>query len=321
MQDDETQFQATSAQSIWAAETYRMGYRGIAYTPWMAGLLARDYGMEARWFECGTDLETYPFGDEPREPGLLAVYARRETERRAVDLAMAGIATLFERRPGVRVTLFGSNAKQNSPVPATNLGVRPPADLAALYRRASAGVVFSLTTHSLVAQEMMASGLPLVELNGDNVASALGRSGERAMLADPRPDAIADALAGGARRPDEAAAMAQPRAVSSKASPGSARATRSKRRCGRSWPSRRAGRSSAGAPAQPPAAEAGEQEHDGAARDGQGGRRAVVGGCGLRGELRVADLRRRRNCSDGAGLVIVVSVDGTEVVVVDDLDL
>ncbi len=209
VQDDETQFQATSAQSIWAADTYRMGYRGIAYTPWMAGLLARDYGMEARWFECGTDLETYPFGDEPREPGLIAVYARRETERRAVDLAMAGIATLFERRPGVRVTLFGSNAKQNSPVPATNLGVRPPADLAALYRRASAGVVFSLTTHSLVAQEMMASGLPLVELNGDNVASALGRSGERAMLADPRPDAIADALQAVLDRPDEAAAMAQ----------------------------------------------------------------------------------------------------------------
>jgi glycosyltransferase involved in cell wall biosynthesis len=209
VQDDETQFQATSAQSIWAADTYRMGYRGIAYTPWMAELLERDYGMEARWFECGTDLETYPFGGEPREPGLIAVYARRETERRAVDLALAGIATLFERRPGLRVVLFGSNAKQNSPVPATNLGVRPPGDLAALYRRAGAGVVFSLTTHSLVAQEMMASGLPLVELGGENVSSALGRSGERAMLADPRPDAIADALQAVLDRPDEAAAMAQ----------------------------------------------------------------------------------------------------------------
>jgi glycosyltransferase involved in cell wall biosynthesis len=209
VQDDETQFQATSAQSIWAADTYRMGYRGIAYTPWMAELLEREYGMEARSFECGTDLETYPFGHEPREPGLLAVYARRETERRAVDLALAGIATLFERRPGVRVVLFGSNQKQNSPVPATDLGVRPPSELAALYRRASAGVVFSLTTHSLVAQEMMASGVPLVELGGANVSSALGSSGERAMLADPRPDAIADALQAVLDRPDEAAAMAQ----------------------------------------------------------------------------------------------------------------
>ncbi len=46
--------------------------------------------------------------------------------------------------------------------------------------------MFSLTTHSLVAHEMMASGLPTVELEGDNVGSALGavrragRAGRRA---------------------------------------------------------------------------------------------------------------------------------------------
>ncbi len=194
VQDDEPQFEPASAQRIWAEETYRMGYRGIAYTPWMAEVLEAQYGMRARWFECGTDLDTSTFGDGPREPGLVAVYARRETQRRAVEIALAGVATLFERRPGVRVALYGSTALIDSPVPATNLGVLAPRELAALYRRASAGVVLSLTTHSLVAQEMMASGLPLVELNGDNVTSALGPSGERALLVDPRPDAIADAL-------------------------------------------------------------------------------------------------------------------------------
>jgi glycosyltransferase involved in cell wall biosynthesis len=81
-----------------------------------------------------------------------------------------------------------------TPFPAKDLGVRPPHELAALYRRASVGVVFSLTTHSLVAHEMMASGLPVVELEGENVSSALGASGERAMLAEHAPDSIADAL-------------------------------------------------------------------------------------------------------------------------------
>ncbi len=109
----------------------------------------------------------------------------------------------------MRVVLFGSNVVASAPIPCTNLGVQPPSELAALYRRASAGVVFSLTTHSLVAQEMMASGLPLVELNGDNVASALGKSGGRAMLVDPRPDAIADALGRILDEPGEAAAMAR----------------------------------------------------------------------------------------------------------------
>jgi glycosyltransferase involved in cell wall biosynthesis len=47
---------------------------------------------------------------------------------------------------------------------------------------------------SLVAQEMMASGLPLVELNGPNVTAELGEPGEHAQLVPPRPDAVADAL-------------------------------------------------------------------------------------------------------------------------------
>ena len=288
VQDDEPQFYATSAESLWAEETYRMGYRGIAYTPWMADILEREHGMQSRWFECGTDLAAYPFGEQEREAGLIAVYARRETDRRAVDLALAGLATLVERRPGVRVVLFGSNVIASAPIPCTNLGVRPPAELAELYRRASAGVVFSLTTHSLVAQEMMASGLPLVELNGDNVTSALGATGGRAMLVDPRPDAIADALGRILDEPDEAAAMARrARAFvegltwehagdqveaalhaflatpTHRAQPASAQ--------GAAAP-RDHNADSAGAPAQQPAAQAGDEQH--AAAEGSGRRRA-----------------------------------------------
>jgi glycosyltransferase involved in cell wall biosynthesis len=209
VQDDEPQFYATSTESIFAEETYRMGYRCIAYTPWMAEILVDRYALESRCFECGTDLDVYRFaGDEGREPGLIAVYARRETERRAVDLALAGLMELFERRPGVRVVVFGSNVPPSVPFPCENWGVRPPREQAELYRRASAGIVFSLTTHSLVAQEMMASGLPLVELNGRNVTSELGEPGERAELVDPRPDAVADALERILDDRDSAAAMA-----------------------------------------------------------------------------------------------------------------
>ena len=195
VQDHEPEFFATSAEAIWAEETYRMGYRCIAYTPWMAGILRDRYGVDARWFECGTDLDVFSFaGEEGRSEELIAVYARKETERRAVALAMAGLAVLAERRPTIRPVLFGSRQRAKLPFPAEDLGVASPRRLAALYREASAGIVFSLTTHSLVAHEMMASGLPTVELEGDNVGSALGASGELVELAARRPDAIADAV-------------------------------------------------------------------------------------------------------------------------------
>jgi glycosyltransferase involved in cell wall biosynthesis len=209
-QDHEPEFFPTSPESIWAEDTYRMGYRCIACTPWLGQLLTREYGAETRWFELGTDLETYPFaGFEEREPGLVAVYGRRETPRRAVDLAVAGVANLFERRPGVRVTLFGSSVKGYAPFPCEDLGVAPPAELAALYRRASVGVVFSLTNQSLVAQEMMASGLPVVELAGGNVEEAFGPSGENVVLADRTPDGIADAIEHVLDDRESAAAMAR----------------------------------------------------------------------------------------------------------------
>jgi glycosyltransferase involved in cell wall biosynthesis len=195
VQDDEPQFYATSSRSIWAEESYRMGYRCIAYTPWMADILRDGWQLEARHFECGTDTDVYRYaGEEEREPGLVAVYARWETERRAVELALAGLATAFERGPGLRVVAFGSSLGVTAPFPLEDRGVQPPSELAKLYRRASAGVVLSLTTHSLVAHEMMAAGLPVVELEGDNVASALGGSGELVVLAEHTPDAIADAV-------------------------------------------------------------------------------------------------------------------------------
>ena len=210
VQDDEPQFFATSAESLWAEETYRMGFRCIAYTPWMAERLRERWGVESRYFECGTDTEVYtPAGEEGRDPGLVALYARRETERRAVNLAMAGLGTLFERRPGLRVTAFGSNMGVRAPFPCEDLGVASHRDLAALYRRASVGVVFSLTTHSLVAHEMMASGLPVVELEGDNVSSALGPSGNLAEQSAATPDAIADAVERLLDDREHAAAMAE----------------------------------------------------------------------------------------------------------------
>jgi glycosyltransferase involved in cell wall biosynthesis len=195
VQDHEAQFVPTSAEKIWAEETYRMGFRAVAYTPWLVGLLQNTYGLEVAEIVCGTDTDTYTYGGpEGRERDVVAVYARGETHRRGVELAFAGLSTLFERRPDLRILLYGSNLPLTVPFPAENIGVVPPSELAALYRRASVGLVFSLTNLSLVTQEMMASGLPVVELNGENVSSLLGESGELAMLAAPDPESIADAI-------------------------------------------------------------------------------------------------------------------------------
>jgi glycosyltransferase involved in cell wall biosynthesis len=210
VQDHEPEFYATSAQSIWAEQSYRLGLRCIAYTPWMADVLRERYEVESRWFECGTDLDVFPFrGPEGREREIIAVYARRETERRAVDLAVSALMILSERRPTIRPVLFGSHRRTDLPFPAEDLRVVSPHRLSQLYREAAVGLVFSLTTHSLVAHEMMASGLPTVELEGANVGTALGAPGELVAQVPRRPDAIADAIERLLDDRDAGAAMAR----------------------------------------------------------------------------------------------------------------
>jgi O-antigen biosynthesis protein len=209
VQDFEPAFYEYSAEYLWAEETYRMGYRCVSYTPWMAEIMRQDYGLESEWFECGTDLDVYRFGEGESEPATVAVYARQETARRGVELALAALALLKERRPEVRVVVFGSHGPVGAGFDHVDLGVAAPARLAALYRASTVGVVFSLTTHSLVAQEMMASGLPVVELAGDNVASALGGPGEVVEQAEPDPVSVAAAIEALIDQPERAAAMAR----------------------------------------------------------------------------------------------------------------
>ena len=107
---------------------------------------------------------------------------------------MSALALLVKRRPTVRPVFFGSNRRTEISFAAEDLRVQPQQRLAKLYREAAVGLVFSLTTHSLVAHEMMASGLPTVELDGENVGSALGPPGELVLQVPRRPDAIADGI-------------------------------------------------------------------------------------------------------------------------------
>ena len=129
-----------SAEYLWARETYRMGLRCIAFTPWLAEMLRRRMrrGRRPSSRTAPTSRRTRSRRFDEREPGLVVVYARRETPRRGVELALAGLAALVERRPDTRVVLFGSGAPATVPFPCEDIGVLPPADwLASIVGRTS----------------------------------------------------------------------------------------------------------------------------------------------------------------------------------------
>jgi glycosyltransferase involved in cell wall biosynthesis len=186
VQDHEPDFYGASAESLWAAQTYRQGLHCIAASPWLAELLRARYSADATHFDLAVDHAVYrPTGDRRRDD-LVIFYARAATPRRAVPLGLLALEELARRRPNIEIALYGEASPPSVPFDHRHLGVLDARRLSALYSQATVGMVLSLTNPSLVGLEMMACGLPCVELASESMLATFGAGGPLALAeADP----------------------------------------------------------------------------------------------------------------------------------------
>ena len=194
MQDHEPEFFATSAESLWAARTYELGLYGIAASRWLRDLLARPLRPARLVVPLGVDRGVYRPRPVERRRDTVIFYARQFTPRRGVasGRTRAG-ASCIAAGPNTRFVLFGQGEEMEMPFPYELLGVVNPETLAWHYSEATVGLCLSLTNYSLIPQEMMACGLPCVDLAGGSTEADLGRDAG-VELAEADPVAIADAL-------------------------------------------------------------------------------------------------------------------------------
>jgi glycosyltransferase involved in cell wall biosynthesis len=193
VQDHEPEFYPTSAEREWAAWTYRQGLHCIAASPWLAQLLRERYDASATSFDLGIDHERYRPVDVGRSEDYVLFYARAVTPRRAVPLGLLALDELQRRRPGVQIALFGEARAIDAPFPYRPLGVLEAGDLARAYSEATVGLVLSLTNPSLIPQEMLACGLPCVDVASESMLATYGTDGP-ATLAPPEPIALCEAI-------------------------------------------------------------------------------------------------------------------------------
>jgi len=191
--DHEPEFYATSTERILAQDTYRHGLHCIAASPWLRDLLIDRYQASADAFQLGVEQAIYRPLPVERRTDTVVYYARHSTPRRAVPIGLMALTELYRRRPDVRIVLFGTTERLHAAFPHEHLGVLSPAQLATLYAQSTAGLCLSLTNFSLMPKEMLACGLPCVELAGVSAESIFG-SGGALDLAPLDPHAIADAL-------------------------------------------------------------------------------------------------------------------------------
>jgi glycosyltransferase involved in cell wall biosynthesis len=191
--DHEPDFYGASVERVLAEDTYRYDLHCIAASPWLRELLIERYGASADAFQLGVDHDTYYPRPVTRRPDTVIYYARHVTPRRAVPIGLMALAELKRRRPDVRVVLFGTDEVLDASFPYEHIDVLTPTELAWLYSEATVGLCLSMTNFSLMPKEMLACGLPCVELAGVSAESIFGADGPLD-LAPLEPQALADAL-------------------------------------------------------------------------------------------------------------------------------
>jgi GT2 family glycosyltransferase/glycosyltransferase involved in cell wall biosynthesis len=191
VQDHEPEFYANSSLALFAERSYKFGLHCICASPWLADIVRDRYGATATSFELGVDSEEYSPLGWPRRTDTVAFYARTFTERRAVELGLLALEEVQRQRPHTRIALYGTHAMVHVPFTYEHVGVVSPARLQRLYSEATVGLSLSLTNYSLIPQEMMACGLPVVELAGRACEGVFGDDGSVISLAQSEPVDIA----------------------------------------------------------------------------------------------------------------------------------
>jgi glycosyltransferase involved in cell wall biosynthesis len=193
--DHEPEFYATSTERVLAEDTYRHDLHCIAASPWLRDLLIDRYAASADAFQLGVEQEIYQPRPVERRSDTVVYYARHSTARRAVPIGLLALTELHRKRPDLRIVLFGSPDVMYAAFPYESMGLLSPTQLSWLYSEATVGLCLSLTNFSLMPKEMLACGLPCVELAGVSAESIFGSDGPLE-LAPLEPRAIADAIAG-----------------------------------------------------------------------------------------------------------------------------
>ncbi len=197
IQDYEPYFHARGARALAAEHTYSRDFACICASPWLEQLMREKHGRWARAFWLAYNQSIYTPEGRHIEPASsasrIAFYSRVHTERRSVELGLLALEQLAARNIDIHVDMFGGPTNfTEAPFSCTDHGILKSDELAALYRSADIGICFSSTNYSLVPQEMMACGLPVVELDVESTR-AIFPDGV-ITLVEPDPTKLADAI-------------------------------------------------------------------------------------------------------------------------------
>lgn len=207
IQDFEALFNPMGDGYILACNSYGYGLKPVTIGRWLSHKMQTEYHTPSRYFDFCADRRIYrPLPDAKKEHAICFVY-QPDKPRRCSVLGIEALGIVKFLRPDVKIYLYGSNIKGNVWFEHENLGIIPLEKCNALYNKCEAGLCISSSNPSRIPFEMMAAGLPVVDLYMENNFFDMPNEGVR--LAHTTPESIAQALIEILDHPETAAQMSE----------------------------------------------------------------------------------------------------------------
>lgn len=192
IQDFEPWFLPMGDNYIKTENSYRLGYSPITIGKWLSHKMINEYGLKSQYFDFCADLNVYKELKNIEKEDAICYIFQPEKPRRCDEIGLKALKIVKTLRPNTTIYLYGSNTKKAVDFEVERLGIIPIEKCNELYNKCKLGFCISASNPSRIPFEMMAAGLPVVEIYKENNLYDFPEGGVK--LAEPSPEAIATAI-------------------------------------------------------------------------------------------------------------------------------
>jgi hypothetical protein len=207
IQDYEPWFNPMGDGFLMAENSYRYGLHPICIGRWLPTKLQNCFDIHGAHFDFCADLSIYRRLPEVKKEHAICFVFQPEKTRRCAQLGLEALGIVKHLMPDVKIYLYGSKESGNIWFDHAHLGMLGLEECNRLYNRCAVGLCLSTSNPSRIPFEMMAAGLPVVELFRDN--NVYDFPHDAVMLCDPTPESLTEGIFRILRNPSLATAMGQ----------------------------------------------------------------------------------------------------------------
>lgn len=192
IQDYEPWFFPMGDKYIDIENSYRLGYKNITIGKWLSHKMMNEFNSPSQYFDFCADLNVYKPLDNIKKENAICYIFQPEKPRRCDALALKALKLVKEIKKDVKIYVYGSNTDKPIDFEVERLGIIPIEKCNELYNKCVVGLCMSASNPSRIPFEMMAAGLPVVELYREN--NLYDFPDDAVLLAEPSCEGIATAL-------------------------------------------------------------------------------------------------------------------------------